>query len=575
MHERRLTRRVLSACGLLLLLAAAGCSSRPEPASLVLYDGRIVTLDPERPEATALAARDGRIVAVGDDAEILRYRGPETRAIDLEGRLAIPGFIEGHAHFSSLGESLMNVDLRGAATWDEAVARVAAAAAEAAPGDWIVGRGWHQEKWDPPPRPSVEGYPTHDPLSAAVPDNPVLLSHASGHAVIANARALELAGIDSSTPDPPGGTILRDGSGRPTGVLRETAENAAWAAYEAAQDELAPEERAARARRALVLADRECLAKGVTSFQDAGADFATVDLMRSMAESGDLGVRLWVMLGADNDALEARAAEYRMVGVGNDHLTVRAIKRLIDGALGAHGAWLLQPYADLPGSSGLNTYPLEELERTARIAAANDLQLCVHAIGDRGNRETLDLYERIFAEGPQAQDRRWRIEHAQHLHPDDIPRFAELGVIASMQGIHCTSDAPWVPVRLGGERARTGAYVWRSLIDSGATVSNGTDAPVEDVDPIPNFHALVTRRPPGGEPFFPEQRMTRMEALRAYTLNAAYAAFEEEIKGSLAPGKLADVTVLSRDILTVPDDEILHAEVVYTIVGGEVLYNAP
>jgi predicted amidohydrolase YtcJ len=469
----------------------------------------------------------------------------------------------------------MNVDLRGTRTWEEAVERVGAAVAEAPPGQWIVGRGWHQEKWDEPPRPDVEGYPTNALLDRAAPDNPVLLSHASGHAAIANARALELAGIDESTPDPPGGTFLRDGEGRLTGVLRETAEEPVWAVYQAAQDELGPEELAARARRALELADRECLSKGVTSFQDAGTGFATIDRMRSMAEAGELGVRLWVMLNADNEALEARAAEYRVIGAANDHLTVRAIKRLIDGALGAHGAWLLEPYADLPQSSGLNTLPLEELERTARIAMANDLQLCVHAIGDRGNRETLDIYERIFSEHPEKSGLRWRVEHAQHLHPDDIPRFARLGVIASMQGIHCTSDAPWVVARLGQERAATGAYMWRSLIDSGATVSNGTDAPVEDVDPIPNYYALVTRRPRGGEPFFPEQRMTRMEALRAYTLNAAHAAFEEEIKGSLSPGKLADIAVLSRDILTVPDEEILEAEVVYTIVGGELLYSRP
>jgi predicted amidohydrolase YtcJ len=547
-------------CGLLILIAT-GCAGAPEPADLVLLGGKIVTLDDARPEAGALAARDGLIVAVGDGAEIERYRGPDTRVIDLEGRLAIPGFIEGHAHFTSIGRALINVDLRGARDWAEVVQRVADVAAEREEGEWILGRGWHQEKWDSIPDDAVEGYPTHTLLSERVPDHPVILTHASGHASLVNARSMRLAGIDAATPDPEGGEILRDRKGRPTGVLRERAEDLVSAPDDDAQT-----------MKAIALADEECLSKGVTSFQDAGVGFETVDRLRSAAEAGELGVRLWVMLSASNDALAERIADYRVVDAANHHFTVRAIKRLIDGALGSHGAWLLGPYTDLPDSHGHNTIPLDELERTAQIALEHDFQLCVHAIGDRGNRETLDLYERAFDARPGRSDLRWRVEHAQHLHPDDIPRFSELGVIASMQGIHCTSDGPWVPTRLGEERAAHGAYVWRELIDSGATVSNGTDAPVEDVDPIPNFHALVTRRTADGEIFHGEQRMTRMEALAAYTINAAYAAFEDEIKGSLTPGKLADVVVLSQDILSVPEEEILQTEVLYTIVGGEVLY---
>jgi predicted amidohydrolase YtcJ len=346
-------------------------------------------------------------------------------------------------------------------------------------------------------------------------------------------------------------------------------------AYERALEEQGPKELEAYRRKAIELAGEECLSHGVTSFQDAGSDFDEIDVMLRMASEGKTGVRLWVMLGEDDNAiLEERLADYLMVDAADGRFTVRAIKRLLDGALGSHGAWLLEPYSDLPEAVGHKTYELDELERTAEIAMANDLQLCVHAIGDRGNRETLDLYERIFASHPEKKELRWRIEHAQHLHPDDIPRFAELGVIASMQGVHCTSDGPWVPTRLGEERAASGAYVWRELIDSGAVVSNGTDAPIEDVDPIPGFHALVTRLTSEGKAFYPEQSMTRMEALRAYTINAAHAAFEEEIKGSLSVGKLADVTVLSNDILTVPEEEILEAEVLYTIVGGEVLYRA-
>ncbi|MCP4036210.1 MAG: amidohydrolase family protein, partial [bacterium] len=306
--------------------------------------------------------------------------------------------------------------------------------------------------------------------------------------------------------------------------------------------------------------------------QDAGSSFRTVDRIRALAERGELGTRLWIMLNEDNEALEDRIDDYRLQGIAGEQVTVRAIKRSIDGALGSRGAWLLEPYSDLPESTGLNTIPLDELERSAEIALEHGFQLCVHAIGDRGNRETLDIYERAFA---QAGERRlrWRIEHAQHLAPTDIPRFAELGVVASMQGVHCTSDGPWVPQRLGTRRSAEGAYRWRDLIDRGVVVSNGTDAPVEDVDPIANFHASVTRKTSEDVRFHPEQRMTRMEALRSMTVNAAYAAFEEDRKGTLEPGKLADVTVLSRDILTAPDGELPDTQVVYTIVGGRVLYD--
>jgi hypothetical protein len=423
-----------------------------------------------------------------------------------------------------------------------------------------------------PPEPNVEGYPTHAALSEAAPQNPVVLTHASGHAAIANARALEAAGITRDTADPPGGTILEDAKGEPTGLLRETAEDLVGVVHAKSQSDLPADRIESRRRRAAELAARECLAKGVTTFQDAGSDFATVDLLRKMAEERALGLRLWVMLSEGNDALERSAATYRQVGSAGGMFTVRAIKRVLDGALGSHGAWLLAPYADLPGTSGLNTYPLDDLERTARIAAAHDLQLCVHAIGDRANRETLDLYERVLGGLSDGKERRWRIEHAQHLDPSDVPRFAELGVIASMQGVHCTSDGPWVPARIGAERARTGAYLWRSLLDSGAKIANGTDAPVEDVDPIASFHATVTRRLSDGSAFYPEERLTRLEALRSYTLDAAHAAFEDERLGSLAPGKQADVVVLSADILEVPEDAIRGARVDFTIVSGQVKF---
>jgi predicted amidohydrolase YtcJ len=358
-------------------------------------------------------------------------------------------------------------------------------------------------------------------------------------------------------------------------VLRETAESLAGAALRRALDERTDEEVESEFTRQVELATDECLSKGVTSFQDAGVSFESIGRLREAAKDGRLGVRLWIMINESNEALEASIEEYPVIGESDHKVTVRGVKRLLDGALGSHGAWLLEPYADLPDSVGLNTLALEDLEQTAEIAAQHGLQLCVHAIGDRANREVLDLYERTFERYSDRGDLRWRIEHAQHLHPDDVPRFAELDVVASMQAVHCTSDGPWVPERLGADRSEQGAYVWRSLIDSGAVVTNGTDAPVEDVDPIANFYSAVSRRMRGGEAFYPEQRMTREEALRSGTLNAAYAAFEEDQKGSLTVGKLADVVVLSRDIMTVPEDEIPGTEVLYTIVGGAVAYTNP
>ena len=544
---------------------AGGAAAAPaQVADLVLRGGKIVTVDDDVPQAEAIAVAGDTILAVGGDDYIGAFIGPQTRVIDLEGQLAIPGFIESHAHFASMGEARSRLNLTTATSWEEIVAMVARAVGEAEPGQWISGRGWHQEKWAETPAGSVEGVPLHHSLSAVSPDNPVALRHASGHSLFVNARAMELAGIDAESASPAGGEIVKDAQGTPTGLLLETA-----------QDLVTPAETESDSAvvRSLLLAAQECLAKGITTFHDASSSFETIDLLKRLADDGELGVRLWVMLDESNDRLEERLAEYRIIGAGDNHLTVRAIKRFVDGALGSRGAWLLEPYADMPGDTGLNTYPLEKLQRTARLALKHGFQLCAHAIGDRANRETLDVFAEAFAASPPGRSLRWRVEHTQHLHPDDIPRFAELGVIAAMQAVHCTSDGPWVPSRLGERRSQEGAYVWRSLIDAGAMVVNGTDAPVEDVDPIANFYASVTRKMNNGTAFYPEQRMTRREALRSYTINGAYAAFEEDIKGSLTPGKLADITVLSRDITTIPESEILDTEVVYTIVDGEVRYD--
>ncbi|HPA82121.1 MAG TPA: amidohydrolase [Thermoanaerobaculales bacterium] len=553
------------AMAVIAALTAGGC--RHEPADLVVLGGKIVTMDRFQPAAEALAARGGLIVAVGSEEDVSKLVGPSTKVLDLAGAVAVPGLIEGHGHFLSLGRAQMQLDLREAADWPAIVAMVAEAVAAAKPGEWIVGRGWHQEKWAVPPEPAFEGLPLHDGLSLVSPSNPVLLTHASGHMAIVNARAMELVGIGPDTEDPEGGQILRDADGRPTGVLRETAADMVAAAAERrpTRKELRQMAEAAAA---------ECLANGITSFQDAGASFAEVEVLRGLAESGQLPVRLWVMLSEDNDALAERLPGYSVKDVGGGYLTVGGIKRLADGALGAHGAWLLEPYSDLPDSTGLNIATAEELAVTSRIAAEHRLQLCTHAIGDRANRVTLDVYEAMLSRLADGDQRRWRIEHAQHLDPKDVGRFGELGVIAAMQPVHCVSDGPWVPLRLGERRAREGAYLWRSLLDQGAVIASGTDVPVEPIDPIATFHAAVTRRMADGSAFYPTQRMAREEALRSMTLAAAFAAFEEHRKGSLEVGKLADLTVLSQDLLTVDEDEIKATEVLATVVGGSIRYPA-
>jgi predicted amidohydrolase YtcJ len=571
MPHRRLTRLTFFVLAVLVIGGLSGCVKK-QPADLVLTNGKIITLEDVAPTAEALAVSGDRIIAVGTAKKIKPYIGSSTRVIDLQGQTAIPGFIDSHAHFTGVGEARMILDLTRAKNWDEIVVLVAEAARKAKPGEWVRGRGWHQEKWDKRPEPSVDGLPFHYALSKGTPDNPVLLEHASGHSCLANAKAMELGGVTKMTPDPAGGEIVRDARGNPIGAFRETAQGLIGRSFYGSELKKTEADRADQERKAIELAVEECLSKGITSVHDAGASFGTIDIYRALAEQGKLGVRIYAMISEENSGLEQRLAQYRIIGAGQNHLTVRAVKRLLDGALGAHGAWLLEPYADLPTSTGLNTTPVDELKETARLAIENDFQLCTHAIGDRANREVLNIYEQAFADHPEKKDLRWRVEHAQHLAPADIPRFGRLGVIAAMQGVHCTSDGPWVVKKLGEKRAKEGAYVWRSIMDGGAVICNGTDAPVEDIDPIPSFYATVTRKMKGGTAFFAEQRLSREEALRTYTLNGAYAALQENLLGSIKPGKLADITVLSKDIMTVAEEEIPKTEVRLTIVGGQVLY---
>ncbi len=559
-------------------LAILSCDSAPAPADLILFNGNICTVDSLRPQATALAIRDGLLVAVGSDDEMQAYQGTGTERKDLRGNFVMPGFIEGHGHFSGMGYSLIDLNFLKAKNWDEIVAAVEAAARQAKPGEWIVGRGWHQEKWDRALERHVQGYPWHDHLSEVSPDNPVLLHHASGHALIANQAAMTAAGVSRETPDPHGGHIVRGPAGDPIGVFEERAMAAIAAAHQSYLESLQPAERLERWYRGIELAQAKCLANGITSFQDAGSSFEELDRYAALAEEGRLDIRLWAMARHPSDVLREQLSRYPRIDLGDRHFTCRAIKTELDGALGSYGAWLLESYADKPGFTGQNTTPLTEVEAIADLALSHGMQLCVHTIGDRANRELLDLMEKITAEkkggGQPLRELRWRSEHAQHIDPADIPRFAELGVIASMQAIHCTSDAPFVEKRLGRARTETGAYPWQQLLQAGAVVTNGTDVPVEDISPLENFYASVTRKRHQeayqGFALAPEQRMTREQAIYSYTMACAYSAFEDSWKGSLSPGKVADLVVLSHDLLTCPDEDILETKVLTTLVGGVV-----
>jgi hypothetical protein len=542
-------------------------------ANLVLRNAVIATLDPLQPQVQSLAVRDGRIEALGTNEAIAHLVGKDTRVLDLHGAFVTPGFIEGHGHLLDTGQALMQLNLGAAPNWDAVVAMVKAAVVKARPGQWILGQGWQQAKWNKVPQPNVDGLPLPASLDAVSPDNPVLLSHASGHGIYVNAAALKLAGITASTPDPVGGTIVHDSHGNPTGMLRDTAGDQVYNVYTRYLATLPPAVNAARREKELKLSVQNAISKGITTFDDMGESFETVDWLKQQSAAG-LPLRLYINIAGESvAALDAHLADYRTVGYANHHFTVRGIGEILsDGALGTHSAWFLKPYDDAPDISGKNVVPMSEIAQKAQIAARDGFQVSVHAIGDRANRETLDVFQKIFAADPAATALRWRIEHAQHLDPADIPRFAQLGVIASMQSIHGCSDAPMVVARIGEQREREGAYVWESLIKGGAIVLDGTDTPVEDINPIPNFYCGVTRAYGQGKVFYPEQAKTRLQELRSYTWDNAYALFEEHDLGSLSPGKLADMDVFSGNLLTAPADQILRTRVLYTIIGGKVVY---
>ena len=566
----------------IFLLMCLGCTDNSvgtdkdqiKSADLVLLNGYITTVDPDIGNVSAMAINDYKITAVGNDEEIKRYISDTTEVINLNGRFVMPGFIEGHGHYMSLGRSKQILDLNDVSGWEEVVSKVAVAVDKSKPGDWIFGRGWHQDKWNSLPDNAVDGVPINDTLSKISPQNPVVLGHASGHAAFWNDAALEIAGVTKDTLDPEGGTIVRDQSGKATGLMRETAQRLIRDARNEYEGRMTPQQIENQNRERVKMAADEALKFGVTSFHDAGASFETIDFFKQLESEGELDVRLYVMVrGESNEMMDVALPQYKMLPEGNDFLTVRSIKKQIDGALGAHGAWLLEPYVDLPETSGLVLETVEDITKTAEVAVKHGFQVNTHAIGDRANRETLDIYENVWKDlSVQGEDLRWRIEHAQHIHPSDIPRFGELGVIASVQAVHGTSDGPWIPSRLGDERAKDTSQPWRTLFETGAMITNGTDVPVERIDPIASYYSSVTRRMINGDEFYPEHIMTRKEAMETYTINGAYSAFEEDIKGTLTPGKYADFVVLSKNLLTVDYREIPSAEVEMTFVGGELKY---
>ena len=551
--------RCFAFLSLVLALPIGAQRSAPRPADLVITNARIYTVDDTRPVVPAMAVRDGKVLFTGSVREAMALRGATSRVVDLAGRTVIPGMVDAHAHLLGLGQSLRNVDLVGAKSYDEVIARVVERAKGQPAGAWILGRGWDQNDW------GDTRFPTHDALSRALPNNPVWLTRVDGHAGLGNAAAMRAAGVTAASVDPSGGKLERTATREPTGVFIDNAKSLV--------DRSIPAPTRDDTRRAIIAAIAESHRWGLVGLHDAGESRATVDLLEEMAKAGQLPFRLYVMVGDDTAAIAHYLARGPQSALYDNHLWIRAFKLYADGALGSRGAALLEPYSDDANNRGLLLSAPAHIQEVAARALRAGFQVNTHAIGDRGNRVVLDAYDAALKENPTA-DHRFRVEHAQILNHDDIPRFAELGVIPSMQAVHQTSDMYWAGSRLGLGRL-LGAYAWRSLLNTGVVVPNGSDFPVEAVNPLLSFHSAVSRQDAENWPaagWMPEQRMTRDEALRSMTLWPAYAGFQESTMGSLAPGKLADFVVLDRDIMTVPDRDILGATVLATYIGGKAVY---
>ena len=554
--------RALSRLALLaLVVRAAGAQAGPVTADLILTNGRIYTVDETRPVVDAVAIAGGKVLFAGNAAGALALKGATSRVVDLQGRTVIPGMVDAHGHVGGLGDALHIVDLTGTTSYDQVVARIAERAKAMPKGQWVLGRGWDQNDW------GDTRFPTHDKLSAAVPDHPVYVVRVDGHAGLANAKAMQAASVTAATQDPSGGHIERTADGAPAGVFVDNAQGLVRRAI--------PRESRDDVKRAIVDAVKEAQRWGLTGVHDAGADATDLDVYEELAKAGQLKFRLYAMISDNAPTVDAWLKRGPLMAGYNGSLWVRSIKLYADGALGSRGAALLEPYSDDPKNTGLLVSAPAHIQDVATRALKAGFQVNTHAIGDRGNRLVLDAYEAALKAVPTA-DHRFRIEHAQILNYDDVPRFAELGVIPSMQASHQTSDMYWAGTRLGAVRL-LGAYAWRSLLNTGVVVPNGSDFPVEQVNPLISFHSAVSRQdarnwPPGG--WYAEERMTREEALKSVTLWPAYAAFQEKVMGSLTPGKYADFVVLDQDIMRIPAELILHTKVLSTWVGGEKVYEA-
>ena len=544
---------------LLVPALAAAQPQQQQPADLIVTNARIYTVDDARPLADAMTVRGGKVQFVGSALNAMTLRGPSTRVVDLGGRTVIPGMVDAHGHVDNLGLALRTVDLTGTTSYDQVIARVVERAKTAQPGQWITGRGWDQNDW------GDTRFPTHEKLSAAVPNNPVYLTRIDGHAGLANAAALRAANVTARTRDPDGGHIERAANGAPAGVFVDNAPGLV--------ERVIPSPTREETKSQVQAAIAEAQKWGLTGVHDAGASAQVLDIYEELGKAGQLDFRLYAMISDDSATIDRWFARGPLVGGYDNTLWVRSIKLYIDGALGSRGAALLDPYSDNASTTGLLVSRPEHVKNVAERALKAGFQVNTHAIGDRGNRIVLDEYEKAFKAVPLA-DHRFRIEHAQIINPDDIPRFASLGVIPSMQASHQTSDMYWAGTRLGSTRV-LGAYAWRSLIDRGSIIPNGSDFPVEQVNPLISFHAAFSRQdandwPPNG--WYPEQKMSRDEALRSITLWPAYAAFQESLIGSLAPGKLADFVVLDQDIMRIAPEQVLQTHVVATYVGGKAVY---
>ncbi len=546
----------------LLFVAATALTAGAQAPDLIVTNAHIYTVDANRPVVEAMAIRGGRVVATGPRRLIESLKGPNTRVVDANGRAIIPGMVDAHVHLAGLGQTLRNVDLVGTTSYQQVIAKVVARAREVPAGTWITGHGWDQNDW------ADTRFPTHDALSQAVPAHPVLLERIDGHAVLANAAAMHAAGVTAATKDPAGGRLERGPNSTPTGVFVDNASGLVGRVVPApSKDEL---------RTAVLTAIKETNRWGLTGVHDAGVGREIVDLYEELAREGKYDLRNYIMVGNDDSTVAHYLRRGPQNGLYDGRLWIRSIKLVADGALGSRGAALLEPYSDEARNNGLVTIPPGRVHDVAVQALKAGFQVNVHAIGDRANRTVLDEFEQALKETPVGEHR-FRIEHAQIIHPDDIPRFAELGVIPSMQASHQTSDMYWATNRLGSTRV-LGAYAWRSLLNSGVVIPNGSDFPVEQVNPLISFHASVSRQdarnwPAGG--WYPEQRMTRDEALKSMTLWAAYAGFMEKESGSLEPGKFADFVVLDQDIMQIPVELILKTQVLSTYLGGRQVYQRP